>query len=80
MVWTALLAAVPLAYAILAALGEAEAASFVVNLASYALVVALFFGEYAYRRWRYPQYPHLNPVKVARDLARRAPELFRERA
>ncbi len=79
-VWTALLTAVPAGYAALAALGHAEAASFVVNVASYVLVTALFFGEYAWRRLRYPQYPHVNPLAVARDLARRAPELLRERA
>lgn len=77
--WTALLAAVPALYAVLVATSRTEAASFVVNIASYALLAALFFGEYAYRLWRYPQYPHKNPFAVARNLARRAPELFRER-
>lgn len=77
--WAALLAAVPATYALLATFGRVQAASFVINIAGHTLVVALFFGEYGYRLWRYPEYPHKNPFAVARNLLRRAPELLRER-
>jgi uncharacterized membrane protein len=70
--WAILLAGIPAADAALAA-----AQSLFVNFVSYALVAALYFGEYAYRLWRYPQFPHRNPLAVAANLVRRAPELLR---
>ena len=75
--WTALLAGIPLADAAAAIAGSPAAQSAVVNLASWALIAALYFGDYAYRRLRYRQYPHSNPFAVARNLVRRAPELLR---
>ncbi len=75
--WTILLVAIPVAGAALAFVAGPAAQSVTVNLVSWALILALFFGEYAYRRWRYPQFPHKNPLAVARNLVRRAPELLR---
>jgi uncharacterized membrane protein len=34
-------------------------------------VAALFLGEYAFRRWRFPQYRHASPATLARILATR---------
>jgi uncharacterized membrane protein len=75
--WTALLAGIPIADAAAAFAATPAAQSAVVNLASWALIAALYFGEYAYRRLRYPQFSHSNPFAVARNLVRRAPELLR---
>lgn len=75
--WAVLLAAIPVADAALALLAGPAAQSAIVNLASWALIAGLFFGEYAYRRWRYPQFPHKHPLAVARNLVRRAPEWLR---
>ena len=75
--WTVLLAAIPVADAALALLAGPAAQSAIVNLASWTLIAGLFFGEYAYRRWRYPQFPHKPPLAVARNLVRRAPEWLR---
>jgi uncharacterized membrane protein len=66
--WAILLAGIP---------AVAAALALFVNFASYALLALLYFGEYAYRVWRYPQFPHKNPVTVAANLVRRAPELLR---
>lgn len=75
--WAILLAGIPAVAAALALFATAAAQSLFVNFASYALLALLYFGEYAYRVWRYPQFPHKNPVTVAADLVRRAPELLR---
>ena len=75
--WAILLAAIPVANAALAFLAGPAAQSVAVNLVSWALILGLFFGEYAYRRWRYPQFPHKHPLAVARNLVRRAPEWLR---
>lgn len=75
--WTGLLAGIGVGSIALALFGSAEAWSLFTNVTSYVLLVALFFGEYAYRRWRFPQYPHVNPLVVAANLVRRAPEVFR---
>lgn len=74
--WTILLAGIPAVDVALALFATAAAQSLFVNFASYALLALLYFGEYAYRLWRYPQFPHKNPVTVAANLVRRAPELF----
>jgi len=74
--WTVLLAGIPVAEAALALVATPATQSVLVNFASWALIAALFFGEYAYRLWRYPQFAHRNPLAVARNLLHRAPELF----
>lgn len=75
--WAILLAAIPAVSAALAFFATAAAQSLFVNFASYALLALLYFGEYAFRVWRYPQFPHKNPVTVAANLVRRAPKLLR---
>ncbi len=35
---------------------------------SYALIAALFLGEYLYRRWRYPNYRHAPPWELLRNV------------
>jgi uncharacterized membrane protein len=75
--WALLLAGIPVLDVALALFGSVAAQSLLVNVLSWTLIAALFFGDYAYRRWRYPQFPHKNPLAVARNLLRRAPELFR---
>jgi uncharacterized membrane protein len=75
--WALVLAAIPVADVAVALLAGPAAQSAIVNLASWTLIAGLFFGEYAYRRWRYPQFPHKHPLAVARNLARRAPEWLR---
>jgi uncharacterized membrane protein len=75
--WAILLAGIPAADAALALFATAAAQSLFVNFVSYALVAALYFGEYAYRLWRYPQFPHRNPLAVAANLMRRASGLLR---
>ena len=75
--WTVLLAGIPVADAALALVATPAAQSVLVNFLSWSLIAALFFGEYAYRLWRYPQFPHKNPLTVARNLLWRAPELLR---
>jgi uncharacterized membrane protein len=75
--WAILLAALPAVDVALALFATAAAQSLFVNFASYALLALLYFGEYAYRLWRYPQFPHKNPVTVAANLVRRAPKLLR---
>jgi uncharacterized membrane protein len=74
--WTVLLAGIPIADAALALFGSLAAQSLFVNILSWTLIALLFFGEYAYRLWRYPQFPHKHPLVVARNLLRRVPELF----
>jgi uncharacterized membrane protein len=75
--WTVLMAAIPLVWGTLMLFGTPAAASFFLNFVSWGLMGALYFGEYLYRVARYPDFPHRNPLAVARDLARSGPELFR---
>ncbi len=35
---------------------------------SYLLIAVLFLGEFAYRRWRYPQYRHASPLQLLRNI------------
>lgn len=46
------------------------------NVLSYVALAVLFFAEYPYRRWRYPDTPHTNPLMVAIRLARNVPEFL----
>jgi uncharacterized membrane protein len=37
---------------------------------SYLLIAMLFFGEYLYRRWRYPHYRHASPWTLLSNIRR----------
>jgi uncharacterized membrane protein len=75
--WTIMPAAMALVSLLLAQFAARETRSLFSNVLGYLALVALFLGEYPYRRWRYPHTPHTNPVTVAARLARRAPEFLR---
>jgi uncharacterized membrane protein len=75
--WTIIPAAMALVSLLLAEFATRGTWSLFSNVLGYLTLVALFFGEYPYRRWRYPYTPHSNPVTVAVRLARRAPEFLR---
>jgi uncharacterized membrane protein len=74
--WTIIPLAMALVSVLLAQFASRELWSLFTNVLSYVALAVLFFAEYPYRRWRYPDTPHTNPVAVAVRLARRAPELF----
>jgi uncharacterized membrane protein len=75
--WTIIPAAMALGSLLLAEFASRAAWSLFSNVLGYFALMALFFAEYPYRRWRYPDTPHTNPVAVAVRLARRAPEFLR---
>lgn len=75
--WTIVPIAMALVSVLLAQFASREVWSLFTNILSYLALGVLFFAEYPYRRWRYPDTPHTNPVAVAVRLARHAPELFR---
>jgi len=74
--WTAVPLSLALASVLLAQFASREVWSLFTNVLGYLTLATLFFAEYPYRRWRYPDTPHTNPVEVAVRLARRAPELL----
>lgn len=76
-VWTTVPLALALVSVLLAQFASREAWSLFTNVLSYPALAVLFVAEYPYRRWRYPDTPHTNPVAVAIRLMRHAPELFR---
>lgn len=78
--WALLFIGMAITSLLLALYASQAAWSLFSNVLSYALIGALFIGEYVYRVWRYPQFPHHDPVRVAFNLIRRGPELFRERS
>ena len=67
-VWTALFAAMAAAALALALFGSLAAWSTFTNLVAYMLALALFVGEYAYRRWRYRQYRHATLFELAANV------------
>jgi uncharacterized membrane protein len=75
-VWTVAPLTLALLSMLLAHFASRTMWSLFTNVLSYAVLAVLFFAEYPYRRWRYPDTPHTNPVAVAVRLARSAPELF----
>lgn len=77
--WTIVPFAMALVSALLAQFASREAWSLFTNVLSYPLLAVLFLAEYPYRRWRYPDTPHTNPVAVAVRLIRHAPEILRPR-
>jgi uncharacterized membrane protein len=77
--WTIVPLMMALTSVLLARFASQTAWSLFTNVLSYVGLAGLFFGEYPYRRWRYPDTPHTNPLAVAVRLARNAPELFGRR-
>jgi len=77
--WTIVPVTLALASVLLVPLASQTVWSFFTNVLSYVALAVLFFGEYPYRRWRYPDTPHTNPFVVAVRVARRVPELLGER-
>ena len=75
--WTVVPLALALISLLLAQFASREAWSLFTNLLTYPMLAVLFVAEYPYRRWRYPDSPHTNPVAVAIRLIRHAPEVFR---
>ncbi len=75
--WTIIPVAMALISVLLAQFAAREVWSLFTNVVSYLALAVLFLAEYPYRRWRYPDTPHTNPLTVAVRLARHAPELFR---
>jgi uncharacterized membrane protein len=76
--WTIIPLALALASVLLAQFASREAWSLFTNVLIYPALAVLFFAEYPYRRWRYPDTPHTNPVAVAIRLIRHAPQVFRQ--
>lgn len=76
-VWTVFLLALAAISAWLATSGDRLAWSWFTNFASYALLGALYLGEFAYRRVRYRNYRHDSPFKLAGRI--RLTELLRRR-
>lgn len=74
--WTVIPLSMAVASVLLAHFASQTMWSLFTNVLSYVALAVLFFAEYPYRRWRYPDTPHTNPVAVAVRLARGAPELF----
>jgi len=68
--WTVLLATIAAAALALAAFAPTEIWSLFTNVVSYALIGALFIGEYLYRRLRYPQYRHASLATLVRNVRR----------
>lgn len=75
--WTVIPLAMALISVLLAQFASREVWSLFTNVLSYPALAVLFVAEYPYRRWRYPDTPHTNPVAVALRLVHHAPEVFR---
>ena len=71
--WTLLLAAIAIVALALAAWASMETWSLFANVVSYALVAALFTGEYLYRRVRYRHYRHASLAALLRNVRRDNP-------
>jgi uncharacterized membrane protein len=68
--WTLLFAAAALTSLLLALSGQRDAWSLFTNLVNYLLVAALFLGELAYRRVRWPGYRHQSALQLLRNVRR----------
>ena len=71
--WTLLLAAIAIVALALAAWASVETWSLFANVVSYALIAALFTGEYLYRRVRYRHYQHASLAALLRNVRRDNP-------
>ena len=68
--WTAFFVSTAAAAAALAVLATPRTWSLFANGIDYLLVGALFFGEYVFRRVRYPHHSHRPLADVIRTVAR----------
>ena len=75
--WTLLLACMAAAALALAALAPLETWSLFANVVIYALIAALFVGEYLYRRVRFRHYRHASLTDLLRNV--RSANLFARR-
>lgn len=66
--WTLLFIAAALLSSALAMSGHRDAWSLFTNFINYLLVGALFLGEFAYRRRRFPNYRHHSPLQLLRNV------------
>jgi Predicted membrane protein len=69
-IWSGLFMLMALFAAGLARWGSFAAWSVFTGGISYALIGALFLGEYGYRRWRFPHYRHAPPWTLLRTIRR----------
>lgn len=74
--WTLIPLGMALVSGLLAEFASRTTWSLFTNVLSYVALAVLFFAEYPYRRWRYPDTPHTNPLMVAVRLARNVPEFL----
>ena len=77
--WTVVPLGMAVASVLLAQFASRATWSLFTNVLSYVALAVLFFVEYPYRRWRYPDTPHTNPLMVAVRLARNLPEFLGRR-
>jgi len=70
--WTVFFSGMAAVAAALALLATPQTWSLFANGINYLLVAALFMGEFAYRRLRYPHHPHPHLAEVVRTIARAA--------
>ena len=68
--WTLMLAAIAVSALALAAWAPMETWSLFANVLSYALIAALFTGEYLYRRVRFRHYRHASLAALLRNVRR----------
>ncbi len=77
-VWSIFFVVLALITLLLAFLTSTETLSLFTNVLSWVFLSALYFAEYAYRQWwAFPQFAHKNPVRVAINIVRNAPQLMR---
>ncbi|MEK6244726.1 MAG: hypothetical protein AABM33_09515 [Pseudomonadota bacterium] len=76
-IWTLLLAAIAILVMALGIWAPLETWSLFANVVSYALIAALFIGEYLYRRVRFRHYRHASLAALLRNV--RSANLFARR-
>lgn len=75
--WTIFFTGMTVLSLLLSQLAAPAVWSFFTNVFGYAAMLVLFVGEYWLRVRRFPDYPFANPLRVAINVTRRAPEVFR---
>ena len=77
-VWSMFFVALAFITLVLAFLASTETLSLFTNVLSWVFLSTLYFAEYAYRQWwAFPNFVHKNPVRVAINIVRNAPQLLR---